>query len=142
MVNFIRFKEGKEFSKIQKSFIEKFGDRLPKYIWGNPEEIKSGLHRSFHSYTKLGENLKVLPYFHDRDYSICLCISCDTRYIDGTPIPPTLKIIGIRIELGQEKASYDAFINSLVKWWRHSLKDSPFSGAVFSISKSLPSRKN
>ena len=116
MQKFIRFEKERPFSEIQKSFIEKFGNRLSKHIWGNPEEIKKGLHRSLYSYKKLSENLKVLPYFHDKECSICLCISCDTRYIDGTPILPTLKIIGICIETPEGKEFYlDAFINSFVE---------------------------
>jgi hypothetical protein len=102
MYKIIRFKEERLFSDVQKSFMNKIG----KYNVSDPfhrnssnhEEVKKGLQKSFYSYTHLKENVKVLPYFYTGDCSISLCISCGARYVEGSIIPPKLKIIGLFIK--------------------------------------------
>ena len=123
MYKIIHFKEGRLFSDIQKSFMDNIG----KYNVSDPfhrngsnyEEVKKGLQRSFYSYTCRKENLKVLPYFYVGDCSISLCISCNTRYVDGYIISPELKIMGLFIKTPwwdeESYPDFHKFANSI--WW-------------------------
>ena len=125
MQKFIRFEKERPFSEVQKSFMDRLGDKFSNHFVGNPEEIKKGQQRSFYPYKNVSENLKVLPYFHYGECSISLCISCDARYVDGSIIPPKLKIIGLFLETpwyGGTPSEFHEFSNSIVKWvdflWR------------------------
>lgn len=114
MNKIIRFKKEKPFSEIQESLMNKLGKDFSKYFVGNPKEIKKGLQRSFFPYKNVSENLKILPYYFDGKSSINLCISCDTRYIDGSIISPKLKIVGIYVETPWNE-SYSLELDEIVK---------------------------
>ena len=122
MQKFIRFEKERSFSEVQKSFMDRFenmfGNNISNHFVGNPEEIKKGQQRSFYPYKNVSENLKVLPYFHDGECLISLCISCDARYVEGSIIPPKLKIIGLYLETpwtGGTFPGFYEFSNSIVK---------------------------
>jgi hypothetical protein len=94
-------------------------ERAKKLLATNdPEEIKKGQQRSFYPYKNVSENLKVLPYFHYGEALISLCISCDTRYVEGSIISPKLKIIGLYLETPWYRGvspEFHEFSNSIVK---------------------------
>ena len=129
MNKIIRFKKEKPFFEIQESLMNKLGKDFSKYFVGNPKEIKKGLQRSFFPYKNVSENLKILPYYFDGKSSINLCISCDTRYIDGSIISPKLKIAGIYVETPWNE-SYSLELDEIVKainsWWYLSKSSSLF----------------
>jgi hypothetical protein len=118
MQKFIHFEEERPFSEVQKSFMARFKNNFSDHFVGNPEEIKRGQQRSFYSYKNVSENLKVLPYFHDGECLISLCISCNARYVDGSIIPPNLKIIGLYLETpwnGGISPKFHEFSRSVVR---------------------------
>ena len=133
--DFIRFKKEKSFSEVQKSLMDKLGDKFSECFVGNPDEIKKGLQRSFYPYRNVSENLKVLPYYFNQESGISLCISCSTRYVDGSVIPPKLKIIGICIEYPWYKGfpqDLQEMVKAINKWWIYQ-KNSSLLGTVFTL---------
>lgn len=118
MQKFIRFEKERPFSEVQKSFMDRLGDKFSNHFVGNPEEVKKGHQRSFYPYKNVSENLKVLPYFHNGGCLINLCTSCDARYVEGSIIPPKLKIIGLYLETPWYEGyspKFDGIINTIVK---------------------------
>lgn len=145
MQKFIRFEKERPFSEVQKSFMDRLGDKFSDHFVGNPEEVKKGQQRSFYPYLNVSENLKVLPYFHDEECLISLCVSCDARYVDGSIIPPKLKIIGLYLETpwnGGTSPEFWEIPNSIVKWLRFLEKAVLYLRTVFIISEFSLDRKD
>ena len=136
MQKFIRFEKERPFSEVQKSFMDRLGDKFSDHFVGNPEEVKEGHQRSFYPYKNVSENLKVLPYFHDGECLISLCTSCDARYVEGSIIPPKLKIIGLYLETPWYRGvspEFHEFSNSIVKWLNFLERAVLYLRAVFYI---------
>jgi hypothetical protein len=45
MQKFIRFEKERPFSEVQKSFMDRLGDKFSDHFVGNPEEVKKGQQR-------------------------------------------------------------------------------------------------